>query len=408
MPVEALQFVDSVPRWVVSKALGGLWKGVFWSPLACLRYRQVPEPTLPGPDWVKVKTRYSGICGSDMNLILLHDSPSTSPFASFPFTIGHENVGTVAEAGAHVTGFRVGDRVVVDPMLPCEVRGISPRCRLCERGDHSICENFTRGNLSPGMLTGSCRDTGGGWSPYFLAHRSQLLHVPDNVTDEQAVLVDPFASSLHALMRHFPAPDQTSLVVGAGVIGLGVVAGLRALGHRGRIVVLARHGFQADLARQYGADEVVRTGPGYVNRMADALGTRALKTMIGKPVLENGADVVYECVGSSGSIDDALRFGGRGGKVVLVGLASVPRSVDWSFIWLKELQVVGSFCYSTEEYRGARVRTYAVALDLMARGEVDLSPLLTHRFRLREYRKAFQTLTDKKNSRVVKAAFVFD
>ncbi len=406
--MEALQFVESIPRYVASKALGGLWKGVLWSSISCLVHRDVPEPVLPGPEWVKIRTRYSGICGSDMNLVLLHDSPSTSPYASFPFTIGHENVGTVAQVGADVDGFSLGDRVVVDPMLPCAVRGISPPCPFCQRGDYSLCENFTRGNLSPGMLIGSCRDTGGGWSPYFLAHRSQLIPVPDSVSDEAAVLVDPFASSLHPVARHFPTDGHTCLVVGAGIIGLGVIAGLRALGSRARIVVLARHGFQAELAKHYGADEVVSTGPGYVERMAAALGTSTLKTMIGKPVLAGGADVVFECVGSSGSIDDALRFAGRGGKVVLVGLAAVPRGIDWSFIWLKELQVAGSFCYSTELYQGNRVRTYRLALDLMASGCVDLSPLLTHRFRLSEYKKAFAALTDKKRSRVIKAAFVFD
>ncbi|HHY94606.1 MAG TPA: alcohol dehydrogenase catalytic domain-containing protein [Firmicutes bacterium] len=406
--MKALQFVDSVPRYVITKALGSFWKGVFYSPIACLVYRDIPEPTLPGPDWVKIRTRYSGICGSDVNLVLLHDSPSTSPYASFPFTIGHENVGVISEVGSHVTDFRPGDRVVPDPLLPCVVRGIEPPCPYCQRGDYSLCVNFTRGNIAPGMGIGTCRDTGGGWSPYFLAHRSQLLRVPDSLADEQAVLADPFASSLHPLMHHFPDEGQTVLVIGAGIIGLGIVAGLRALGSKARMVVLARHGFQAELAQHYGADQVVRTGAGYVSRMAEALGTISLKTMIGKPVLEDGADLVFECVGSSGSIDDALRFAGRGGKVVLVGLAAVPKGVDWSFIWLKELQVAGSFWSSTETHQGKPIRTYQLALDLMASGAVDLAPLLTHRFRLHEYKKAFATLTDKKSSHVVKAAFVFD
>ncbi|HET9017300.1 MAG TPA: alcohol dehydrogenase catalytic domain-containing protein, partial [Thermomicrobiaceae bacterium] len=224
--MQALQFSDDVPRYALSKALGRGFKGIYWSDLACLQLREVPPPPLPSPGWVRVRTRYGGICGSDLGLVLLHSSTASAPFTSFPFTVGHENVGTVVELGGAVGDVAIGQRVVVDPLLPCAVRGFDDPCPACARGDYNLCERFREGALAPGMLTGFCRDTGGSWSPSFVAHRSQLVPVPESVSDESAVLAEPFAVALHAVLRNRPADDDTVLVIGAGVIGLCTVAAL--------------------------------------------------------------------------------------------------------------------------------------------------------------------------------------
>ena len=121
-----------------------------------------------------------------------------------------------------------------------------------------------------------------------------------------------------------------------------------------------------------------------------------------------GADCVFECVGSDRSIDEALRFTRAGGTMVLVGLAAIPRRVDWTPIWLKELKITGSFACSTEHYRDQSIRTYQLALDWMKEGRLNLSPLLTHRFRLEEYKKAFGALFRKRKSKAVKAAFLLN
>ena len=132
--MKAIQLVVSIPRYVLTKAIGAVYRPVFWSPLAMLRYREVPEPALPGPQWVKVKTRYGGICGSDVHSLSLGSSPALSVFISSPFTLGHEHVGTIAEVGGQVKGFAAGDRVVADPLLPCATRGIEPPFRQVFEG----------------------------------------------------------------------------------------------------------------------------------------------------------------------------------------------------------------------------------------------------------------------------------
>ncbi len=99
--------------------------------------------------------------GSDMNAVFLDFNPALARFVSFPFTLGHENVGVIAEVGQEVEGFSPGDRVVADPLLPCATRGIEPPCEFCQRGEFSLCQNFAEGDLSPGFGIGTCRDTGG-------------------------------------------------------------------------------------------------------------------------------------------------------------------------------------------------------------------------------------------------------
>jgi threonine dehydrogenase-like Zn-dependent dehydrogenase len=130
--------------------------------------------------------------------------------------------------------------------------------------------------------------------------------------------------------------------------------------------------------------------------------------MLGKPALVGGADVVYECIGNDGSVDDALRMTAGGGKVVLIGLAGQLKSVDWTPIWFHELTVRGSCTVATEDFHGRRMRTYEVGLELMAQGKLDLSPLLTHKFPLSKYRMAFRTLMAKGQNKVLKAVFTFE
>lgn len=410
--MKAVQFVDSIPSYIFSKALGSFYPPIFYSPFSCLRYRDVPEPELPGPDWVKIKVKYGGICGSDINLIRLHDSPSTSPFASFPFTMGHENVGTIVEVGEGVKDFSAGERVVADPVLPCPTRGFSGEemCSQCQRGEYSRCENFARGNISPGMIIGICRQTGGSWSAYFVAHRFQLFRVPEGVSDEQAILVDAFCSALHPVMRNFPRDEDNVLVIGAGVIGLCVVAALRALGSRAKITSLARYPFQGELAERYGADKVIyaRRNFDYYQEVAEVFGARLYKPILGKKVMTGGADVVFECVGNDESIDDALRFTRAGGRLVLVGLVGISKKIDWTPVWFKELTVVGTNSSSTENYEGQPIRDYQLALNWLAGGKIDLSPLLTHTFPLSEYKRAIEVNMHKSRYKALKTAFIFE
>jgi len=174
------------------------------------------------------------------------------------------------------------------------------------------------------------------------------------------------------------------------------------------VIVLAKHPFQEEVVRRYGADQVIRLRRDYYQELAQTLGATIRQPLLGKPVVIGGADIVYDCVGSDTSLDDGLHFTRSGGKMVLVGSAAIPKGVDWTPIWLNEIEIKGSCFYGTELYQGKETRTFQLALDLMAEGKVDLAPLVTHRFRLEEYRRALTAVANKGGNKVVRAVFAFE
>ncbi len=405
--MRALTFDPTIPRFIATKALSAVSQAALWGRLSPLQYREVADPPLPGEEWVRVGVRLGGICGSDLHTIHLDASPALSALTSFPFVLGHENVGTLVEVGRAVAGLVPGARVTVEPVLPCAARGFASPCPNCQAGNYNICLRTTEGHLSPGLMIGACKDTGGSWGPNFVAHHSQVFVVPDAVSDENALMAEPMASVLHPLLRHPPANQATVLVIGGGVIGQCAVATLRAMGSTSRIVVLVKYPFQGAMATQLGADRAIPLGNGdaHFDAIAELTGGKLRKPMLGKRVLIGGADLTVDCVGSSRSLDDALRLTRSGGTVLVIGLASIPRGVDWTPIWLKELHVIGSSFYSLEDWQGRRWRTMEIVLDWMARKVVDLAPLVTHRFPLHAYRQALMTAMGKGHSHAFKVAF---
>lgn len=392
----------SIPRYLATRAAGGFWQPAFWSRLAPIRLTDVPAPKLPAPDWVRVKVAMGGVCGSDLHLLLLEASPSASVYASMPFVVGHENVGTVVESGPDA-GVAAGVRVVVEPLLPCATRGFADPCPACARGDYNLCSRFAEGALAPGIAHGACRDVGGSWGEAMVAHRSRLIPVPASVSDEQAVMVEPLAVAVHAVARFVPDQARSALVLGAGTIGLCTVAALRVLRPSARCIVLARHAHQAALARLLGAGDVLTVPRGAQYRaIAELTGARLLRPLLGPPVLTGGVDVALECVGSARSIDDALRLTRAGGTVVVVGLAAYPRGVDWTPIWLRELRVQGTAYYALDRVGDRNVRSMELAMELISSGRVDLRLLVTHRFPLAQWRQAVAVALDKRRHRAIK------
>jgi threonine dehydrogenase-like Zn-dependent dehydrogenase len=348
-----------------------------------LRLEEIPEPVLPTPKWVRVKPLLSGICGSDLGTLSSENSPYFSPITSPPFVLGHEVVGVVTEDSGD---FRAGERVVLEPALGCAVRGIDPPCPYCASGRHALCVNVAKGDISPGIQTGFCRDTGGGWSEGTLvAQPSQIHRVPENVPDEAAVAIEPLACAVHAVLKMNPGEDETALVLGAGSVGLFVVAALRQLTRAGRIICVAKHERQRKEAIRLGADVVVHPKETYTTLPA-MLGTQVYRPEIGKPVVMGGADRVFECVGSAGTIEDAVRLTRPSGEATLVGMPSTRSCLDLTALWYKEVSFAGTYAYGIEEYDGERVRSIELALRMAP--EIKLGALVGPSFRLREYREA--------------------
>jgi threonine dehydrogenase-like Zn-dependent dehydrogenase len=314
--------------------------------------------------------------------------------------MGHEVFGVVAQSNS---GFSAGERVVVEPALGCAVRGIEPPCAYCASGRYALCVNVAKGDISPGIQTGFCGDTGGGWSGGTLvAHPSQLHRVPEAVPDEAAVAIEPLACAVHAALKLDPGPDETALVIGAGSVGLFVVAALKKLTRSGRIICVAKHPRQEKEATRLGADEVVHPRELY-EKLPPLLGTERYKPELGKPVVMGGADKVFECVGAPGTIEDAARLARPGGEVAFVGMPAARSCLDLTALWYKEIKLAGAYAYGVEEYQGERIKSFELALRVAP--EMDLDSLVGPRFGLREYREAIATARSAGRNGHIKVVF---
>ena len=381
--MHSLVYRKSIPRYLLMRAGAKRLKNLETGRLSPLQLEAAPEPELPTPEWVRIKPLLSGICGSDLGTLSSDNSPYFSPITSPPFVMGHEVVGVVAEDNS---GFNAGERVVVEPALGCTVRGIELPCPYCASGRHALCLNVTEGDISPGIQTGFCRDTGGGWSQRSLvAHPTQLHRVPDGVPDEAAVAVEPLACAVHAALKAAPGRDDTTLVIGAGNIGLFTVAALRRLTDAGRIISVAKHKRQREETLRLGADEVVHPKETYTT-LPGMLGSEAYRPELGKPVVMGGADRVFECVGASGTMEDAVRLARPGGEVALVGMPGARSSLDLTALWYKEVRLEGTYAYGAAEYRGEQTSSFELALRIAP--EIRLETMVGPRFQLEEYREA--------------------
>ena len=223
--MRALQFTRSEARYVAAAVSSRLrpGSGAKTGPLDLI---ETDSPELPGPEWQRVETILAGICGSDLATVDGRSARYFEPWVSFPFIPGHEVVGRLSD----------GTRVVLEPVLGHEARGFQPPFDGAAPGDGQDYRHLVSGDLEAGIQTGYCSSTGGGWSTDFIAHPSQLHAVPDEVSDEAAVMIEPTAVGVHAAMKAKVGAGDTVAVIGSGTMGLTTIAALRHLTAAGTII----------------------------------------------------------------------------------------------------------------------------------------------------------------------------
>jgi L-iditol 2-dehydrogenase len=374
--------------------------------LSHLRLTDVPVPALPNENWAVIKSKIAGICGSDLGFLQGKPMPAAEPYFKLPIVPGHELFGEVAALGKRVRGLRVGQRVAVDPTLGCRERGFKTLCPQCRQGNPGICEHLAEGDLSPGILIGTCRDTGGGWGEFFVAPGHRLFPVPEKIGDDEASLLEPFSVCLRAVLNNPPRRKELVVVVGAGTIGLMNVAALKAVEPTCRVACVAKYPFQAALARTLGAEYTIDAqNDDVMERVGELAQSKVYKLSSGGALLAGGVRVVYDTVTSAATINQSLRMTRGKGTVVILGLAALPKEVDWTPIWLKEISVVGSLTYGAEVFKGKRADTFARAIDFLVRGRADLTPVRPRKYPLDRYREALGEAASKKTSGAVKVSF---
>lgn len=390
--MRTIYFEKNIPKILLTKALRPLWPSVVYSPLSPTQMRDVPDAPLPGPNWVRVRNRLGGICASDLHLLFVETDPMIG-IAALPglarVYLGHETLGDVVEVGAGVDTFAVGDRVLMDSralLIPtCVSQGLDPICRHCAQGNYALCENASAETGTFGV--------GGGWGDGYTAHMSEVFKVPEELDDESAMMIEPLAVGVRAVLRHLPVSGDRVLVLGAGIVGLNVLQALRALSPECDITVIARYPHQMEMAQRLGATRVVNDN--IYTTAAAATDGRLYTGPFNNRMMLGGFDVIFDCVGSARSLQDCLRVARAGGTVVLVGVNLARLRVDLSPVWYQEVNLIGTMAHGIETWQNRPIPTYDLVCKLLVERRLTIEGLITHSFRLDQWREAIKTATDK-------------
>ena len=219
--MKGLVFNYNLHRLAIGRIAGLFCLKGYLTKLAYLQLKNLPYPQLKGKDWAVIKTKYCGICGSDHKQVFLdgnRDNPMTAVI-SWPQVLGHEAVGIIDKVG-HNFDLKEGERVVLNPWISCIPRAVEPICKACNEGKNTLCRNFKKGILTPGIHTGNSSDATGGFAEYFPAHMSMAIPIPDDLSWEQAILSDPFSVAFHSVLKVYPLPGSICAVYGCGNLGL--------------------------------------------------------------------------------------------------------------------------------------------------------------------------------------------
>jgi 2-desacetyl-2-hydroxyethyl bacteriochlorophyllide A dehydrogenase len=394
----------SPKRVILTQLLGRFWHGAYLSSFAPLQVQNLPRQPLPAANWVRVRNHLAGVCGCDLHMIYVDRDFRIAPAAlpgqkhSYP---GHEVVGEVIEVGDEVQHLHVGDRVVLQSGPNCITSGAQPVCRSCASGNYSLCE---RANLFS-----SPEPIGGGWSEEMLVHEQQLFRISSEMSDEQAVLLEPSAVAVHAVLRRLPQPDEHVLIIGAGTIGLLTLQVIRALVPSAIVGVMARYPFQIEQATRMGAAHILYPQDSYQG-VERATGAKLLTGMFDNKMLLGGYEVIYDTIGSRETIHNSLRWARAGGTVVLAGLSLHTMQLDLTPIWYQEIDLYGTLAHGTETWPiGTREQrsTFSIAAEMIKNEQLHPEKLITHRFALTNYRVALSTAITKSRSRAIKVVFDF-
>lgn len=335
---------------------------------------QYPVPEC-GDDDIVIKTEGCGICAGDLKCYHGNSTWGDETHAKWvrpPFIPGHEFLGHVAARGKNVTAYEIGDRVIADQIIPCG------ECRFCRTGRYWMCE--------PHAIFGFQKENNGGMAEYVRFPKNAVVHrVPEEMTLEQALMIEPYSCSKHAVDRADIGIEDVVVISGAGTLGLGMITYARQM-NPARLIALDMMDERLQKAREFGADIVINPGK------EDAL-------QIIRDLTEGyGCDIYIEATGHPSSVVQGLQMVRRLGRFVEFGVFAQQTTVDWTLIGdNKELDVLGShlspYCYP-------------YVIENIANGKLKTEGIVKTFFRLEEWEKAFDYATGKYGD--FKIAFRFD
>lgn len=313
-------------------------KALLLSEYKQLEMREIPDP-MPAPDEVLIRVRACGICGSDV-----HGFDGSSGRRIPPVVMGHEAAGTVVATGSQVTDLSEGDRITFDSTISCG------KCHFCRRGQINLCDNRQ-------VLGVSCGDYRrmGAFAEYVAVPRRICYKLPDSLPFESAAMIEAISVAVHAVALTPLSLNDTTIVVGAGMIGLLTIQAARLAGS-GRVISVDVDESRLRAAAALGATDVILAKDGDVPQQVRSL-TNGL-----------GADVAFECVGATPTVQSSIESVRKGGSVTLIGNIAPRVELPLQSVVTRQIRVQGS-CASSGEY--------PACIDMLARGDIRVDTLIS-------------------------------
>jgi L-iditol 2-dehydrogenase len=333
-----------------------------------MEIQQTPDPMIINPKDVKIKMKVIGVCGSDIHYYV--NGKIGSQVVKYPFPVGHEGAGEVVEVGSEVTRVKVGDRIAIEPAMPCW------ECDQCKGGRPHTCRKL-RFLGCPGQADGCL-------SEYIVMPETSCFKIPEHMSYDQAAISEPLAIGVYAVKQSIPMQNANIGILGFGPIGMSVMLPALAKG-AGKVFVTDKIEGRLNKAKEIGA----------------AYAGNPDKEDVVKKVLETepaGLDVVFECCGQQDAMDNAVDMLKPGGKIMIIG---IPEESKWTFS-------VDKLRHKEITIGNVRRQNHALdeTLDLLSEERVDVQPMATHRFSFDNTREAFDLVAEYKDG-VMKAMIDF-
>src|SRR5579863_2728537 len=333
---------------VKAKAQEGIW------------LQDMPKPKI-GHNDLLIQVKKTAICGTDIHIYNWDDWASKT--IPVPMTVGHEFVGVVAEIGSEVQGFELGDRVSGEGHITCGF------CRNCRAGRRHLCRN----------TVGVGVDREGAFAEFLVIPAFNAFKIPPDISDDLAAIFDPFGNATHTALS-FNLVGEDVLITGAGPIGIMAVAIAKHVGAR-NVVITDVNDYRLELARKMGATRAVN-----VSR-------ESLRDVMADLHMAEGFDVGLEMSGVPSAFTSMLEAMNHGGKIALLGIPPAQTAIDWTQVIFKGLEIKG--IYGREMFE-----TWYKMVAMLQSG-LDLSPILTHHFKVDDYQEAFATMLSGESGKVI-------
>ncbi|KAJ6045181.1 uncharacterized protein N7446_003383 [Penicillium canescens] len=331
-----------------------------------------PVPTLKDPWDVRVQIAQTGICGSDVHY---WQRGRIGDFVlESPIVLGHESSGTVVEVGSAVKNLKIGDRVAIEPGVPCR------HCDYCRSGSYNLC---------PDTVFAATPPHDGTLSKYYITQADFCYPLASHMDLEEGALVEPVAVAVQIAKVGNVRPNQTIVVFGCGPIGLLCQAVSKAYSAR-KVIGVDISQSRADFARTFGADDVFVPPPKPDGKDSCAWSEELARVMKEKFDLGEGPDVVLEATGAEACIQTGVHLTKKGGTYVQAGMGRENVVFPITTACIRDLTIRGSIRYT--------VGCYSTAVDLISSGKIDVKRLITNRYKFEQAEDAFELVRQGKES----------